>query len=227
MNSPNPITLIIAEDHEVTRLGLKILLEHTPGFRVLAEAADGQTAVAKVVELQPAVVLMDVGLPGLDGVQATREIKKRAPGVRVVMFTSHAGDDDIFAAFSAGADAYCLKETPTSNLLMAISSVASGAAWLDPGIANRVLSVYSQGMARPGPAAAEVATGQGTAAPALSDRDLEVLRLVIEGLGNQAIAERLYLSVETVKSHMRHIMEKLSVADRTQAAVKALREGII
>jgi len=222
------IDIFIAEDHEITRVGLKLTLEHIPGFRVVGEAEDGKGTVKKVVELRPHVVLMDIGLPLMDGIDATCRIKEEAPGTRVIMLTSHDNDRDIFAALGAGADGYCLKEVSGSQLVMAIRAVADGVAWLDPGVASRVLRTLAT-LTPP----AQAANGEATAAkPAagsspLSQRELDVLRLVVDGLSNQEIADRLILSVETVKTHMRHIMEKLAVSDRTQAAVKAMREGLV
>ncbi len=220
------ISVVIVEDHEITRVGLRLTLEQTPGIRIIGEAADGQQGVEQTIKLQPNVVLMDIGLPGIDGIEATGEIKKSAPKTRVIMLTSHDNDRDVFAALGAGADGYCLKETPTNQLALAIKTVSEGAAWLDPGIASRVLRASVQsGLAAAARADAE-SGGRGSA-PKLSQREIEVLKLVVEGKSNQEIAEKLYLSVETVKTHMRRIMEKLAVSDRTQAAVKAMREGIL
>lgn len=220
-----PITVVIVEDHEITRVGLRLTLEQTPEISIIGEAADGQEGVKETIRLEPNVVLMDIGLPGIDGIEATGEIKKACPLTRVIMLTSHDNDRDVFAALGAGADGYCLKETPTSQLAMAIKTVAEGAAWLDPGIASRVLRASVQG----GLAAATKGEAAKSGAPVtkLSQREIEVLKLVVEGSSNQEIAEKLYLSVETVKTHMRRIMEKLAVSDRTQAAVKAMREGIL
>lgn len=218
----NPVRVIIVEDHEITRVGLRLTLEQTPDVEVIGEAADGKEAVALTMDMKPQVVLMDIGLPLVDGIQATGEIKKALPQTRIIMLTSHDNDRDVFAALGAGADGYCLKETATSQLALAIRTVAEGAAWLDPGIASRVLR-------------ASVATGlqeanraESAKSPSrLSQREIEVLKHVVEGSSNQQIAERLVVSVETVKTHMRRIMEKLAVSDRTQAAVKAMREGIL
>jgi len=221
----NPIiNIFIAEDHEITRVGLKLTLEHIEGFKVVGEAEDGKRTVKEVLELRPHVVLMDIGLPLLDGIDATGRIKQEAPGVRVIMLTSHDNDRDIFAALGAGADGYCLKEVSGTQLAMAIRAVADGVAWLDPGIASRVLRAVAS--ATPAAPAGESGTKTPSLSP-LSQRELDVLRLVVEGLSNQEIADRLILSVETIKTHMRHIMEKLAVSDRTQAAVKAMREGLV
>jgi len=219
------INIFIAEDHEITRVGLKLTLEHVSGFKVVGEAEDGKRTVKEVLELKPHVVLMDIGLPLLDGIDATCRIKTESPGIRVIMLTSHDNDRDIFAALGAGADGYCLKEVSGSQLIMAIRAVADGVAWLDPGIASRVLRAVAT--ATPHSPASEDGAVKAPGPSPLSQRELDVLRLVVEGLSNQEIADRLILSVETIKTHMRHIMEKLAVSDRTQAAVKAMREGLV
>lgn len=220
------IEIFIAEDHEITRVGLKLTLEHIPGFKVVGEAEDGKGAVKKVADLKPHVVLMDIGLPLMDGIDATTRIKEEVPGTRVIMLTSHDNDRDIFAALGAGADGYCLKEVSGSQLIMAIRAVADGVAWLDPGVASRVLRACAT-VTPPAPAGEDGAPKAAPSPSPLSQRELDVLRLVVEGLSNQEIADRLILSVETVKTHMRHIMEKMAVSDRTQAAVKAMREGLV
>lgn len=216
-----PISVVIVDDQEIVRIGLKVLIDQTDGLKVVGLAQDGREAVLKVEQIKPEVVIMDIGLPLVDGIEATRLIKERFENIRVIMLTSHDDDRHIFAALAAGADGYCLKETPGSQLVMAVRSVAEGAAWLDPGIAMRVLKASTRG--------AETQNDRvdtGSIATTLSKRELEVLRLVVDGNSNQEIADRLVLSVETVKTHMRHIMEKLRVSDRTQAAVKAMREGL-
>lgn len=216
-----PISVVIVDDQEIVRIGLKVLIDQTDGLKVVGLAQDGREAVLKVEQIKPEVVIMDIGLPLVDGIEATRLIKERFENIRVIMLTSHDDDRHIFAALAAGADGYCLKETPGSQLVMAVRSVAEGAAWLDPGIAMRVLKASTRGA---GTQNDRVDTG--SIATTLSKRELEVLRLVVDGNSNQEIADRLVLSVETVKTHMRHIMEKLRVSDRTQAAVKAMREGL-
>jgi len=223
MSEQSPITILIAEDHEITRVGLRLTLEQIPDFKVIAEAEDGRTSVAKVLELKPHVVLMDIGLPVIDGIEATQQIKAQAPDVHIIMLTSHDNDQDIFAALSGGADGYCLKEISSNQLSMAIRTVADGAAWLDPGVANRVLRAVTVPAA---PAGMDGHKANAGTSP-LSQREIDVLRLVVEGMSNQEIAEKLVLSVETIKTHMRHIMEKLAVTDRTQAAVKAMRQGLV
>ena len=219
------INVLIVEDHEITRVGLKLTLGQIQGISVIGEAEDGRSAVQQVVELQPQVVLMDIGLPMIDGIEATSQIKAQAPSTRIIMLTSHDNDRDIFAALGAGADGYCLKEVSSNQLALAIKTVADGAAWLDPGIASRVLRASA--MSAPAQTPEQLASKQQAGNARLSQREIEVLNLVVEGLSNQEIAEKLFLSVETIKTHMRHIMEKLAVSDRTQAAVKAMRQGLV
>ncbi len=223
-----PIDIFIAEDYEITRVGLRLTLRHIPGFNIVGEAENGKTAVEEVIRLRPNVVLMDIGLPVLDGIAATKQIKTATSDTRVIMLTSHDNDQDIFAALSAGADGYCLKEASSTQLVNAIRAVAEGVAWLDAGIASRVLKASVNNAPS---AVVNKAPGKSNKTLAhssnLSQRELDVLLLVVDGLSNQEIANKLILSVETVKTHMRHIMEKLAVSDRTQAAVKAMREGIV
>jgi DNA-binding NarL/FixJ family response regulator len=230
--SSEPVSILIVEDHEFTRMGLKLSLEQISGLNIVGEAADGEEGLRKVKELSPQVVLMDVEMPVMDGIESTRQIKEAAPDVRVIMLTSHKSDQTIFAALSAGANGYCLKNINAQQLAAVIRMVAEGAAWLDPGIANRVLSAYashdSQSQAAAAAAAAPKApVKQHKTSITLSPRETEVLRLVADGLSNQKIAEKLGLGLETVKTHMRHIMEKLAVSDRTEAAVKAMKQGIV
>ncbi len=228
IQSTSPITIFIAEDYEITRVGLRLTLENVPEFLVIGEAEDGVTAVKEVIEKRPNVVLMDIGLPGLDGIDATVRIKSESPTTKIIMLTSHDNDRDVFAALAAGADGYCLKEVSSNHLASAIKAVADGVAWLDPAVARRVLQASVNNAPKPvSPADPKNPARPTVNASPLSQRELDVLTLVVEGNSNQEIADRLVLSVETVKTHMRHIMEKLCVSDRTQAAVKAMREGIV
>lgn len=210
---------MIAEDQEIVLVGLRMMLQQASGIELVGEATNGIAAIEAIGTFKPDVVLMDIEMPQMDGIEATQQIKKSHPDVRVIMLTTFSRDQDIFGAFAAGADAYCLKQISPDQLLRAIQAVSEGTAWLDPAIADRVLrntklpSVPSKG------------SSKGDFG--LSPRELDVLGLVVEGLSNNEIAGRLYLSSETIKTHLRHIMEKLAVSDRTQAAVKAVQQKLI
>jgi DNA-binding NarL/FixJ family response regulator len=229
------LRVVLAEDDEPTRFWLKLTLQQSQLFEVVGQAGDGRTAVDLTVQNKPDLVLMDIGMPIMDGVEAARLVKESLPDTKVIMFTSHDTDDSVFAALSAGADGYCLKTLTAEQLLKAVSSVMDGAAWLDPGIARKVLKAASHGVAPKDPKeqeeskdAKEGAASASSGNPfALSQREMEVLQLLVEGLSNQEIADKLCLGTETIKTHMRHIMRKLSVSDRTQAAIKAMRQGIV
>lgn len=227
MSEEKQTRVILAEDDEPTRFWLKLTLQNAKVFDVVGVAGDGQTAVNLSLEHKPDLLLMDIGMPVMDGVEASRKIKEALPDVKIIMFTSHDTDDSVFAALSAGADGYCLKTLSADQLLKAVSSVLDGAAWLDPGIARKVLKAASQAVME---SEKEQSSGKATEPVnyfALSARELEVLALLVDGLSNQEIADKLCLGTETIKTHMRHIMRKLSVSDRTQAAIKAMRQGIV
>ncbi len=139
-SAANPIKILIVEDYEITRAGIKLTLEQISDFKIVGEVADGETAVDKVQEIGPHVVLMDIGLPGIDGIETTARIKAKRPETRIIMLTSHNGEEDVFAALGAGADGYCLKEVGGKQLVNAIRAVFEGVAWLDAGIASKVLN---------------------------------------------------------------------------------------
>lgn len=226
------ITVLIVDDQEIVRVGLKVVLEkQVPGLsniEVIGVAIDGLDALEKLETQKPDVVVMDIGLPFMDGVETTRKVKSKYENIKVVMLTSHRDERHIFAALAAGADGYCLKETSGEQLCFAVRSVYEGAAWLDPLIARKLLSASLSNLKALDASAIKSQDTKESKKDieSLSSRELDVLRLVTDGLTNQEIAEKLVLSVETIKTHMRHIMEKLRVSDRTQAAVKAMREGL-
>lgn len=220
MSASKAIRVLIVEDHEIMRFGLRSMLLEQASIEVVGEAAEGKAAADLAMQLKPDVVLMDIGLPGIDGIHATRLVKRGNSDINVIMFTSFDTPKHVFAALTAGADGYCVKNITCAQLLAAIESVTSGCIWLDPSIAAHVLNDYYQGPQE----------GNNTKThhtDKLTARELDVLRLVVDGLSNQQIADRLILGVETIKTHMRHIMEKLSVSDRTQAAVLAMTEGLL
>lgn len=210
-----PITVVLVEDHALTRTGLRTALETSGEVRVVAEASDGISAEEIILRERPAVAIVDIGLPGRDGVALTRAVKAAAPQTRVVILTMHELDDEVLAALSAGADAYCVKSSDTSTVIDAVRIVAGGGAYFDPRIAHVVLRRLGAPTQTP------------SADSPLTPRELDVLRLIADGVGNVEIAERLHIGLGTVKGHIRDILEKLSAADRTQAAVNAMRRGYL
>ncbi|MGH8000851.1 MAG: response regulator [Brasilonema sp.] len=214
--SPNvsALRILIVEDDPMMQLGLEQSLMAHPQLEIVGQAEDGYLGVQAALKLKPDLVVMDIGLPRLDGIAATQQIKKELPNTHVVMLTSHQTDTEIIAALSSGADAYCIKGASVERLLSAIAAAVEGATYLDPQVARRVID----NLKPPSPS--------GNTAN-LSGRELEVLKLMVEGLSNPEIAQKLYLSPNTVKTHVRGIMNKLSVDDRVQAAVVALRSGLV
>jgi len=211
------VRVLIVEDDPMMQLGLEQSLSNQPGIQVVGRADDGYFAVEETLKLKPDIVVMDIGLPRMDGIAATQKIKESLPDVRIVMLTSHTTENEVIAALSAGADAYCVKGTTVERLLAAIEAAREGASYLDPQVARLVMDHLKS----PTSAADAIAVGQ------LSQRELEVLKLMVEGRSNPEIATELYLSPNTVKTHVRGIMNKLAVDDRVQAAVMALRAGLV
>lgn len=206
------IRVLIADDHTVLRHGLRLILNEADDLTVVGEAADGEQAVAQALALVPDVVLMDVNMPGFDGVEATRRIRAARPKVHILMLTVSDKDRDLFGALKAGARGYLLKNAESSEVLEAIRRVAAGEAILPPSLTARVLD--------------ELATPISTPEK-LTRREKEVLKLVAQGLGNKEIAATLHISENTVKTHVRHILEKLNLRSRTEAATYAVRTGLI
>lgn len=229
------IRILLVEDHLLTRIGLKTVIERMQDLRVIGEAENGEEAVRKVEELKPDIVLMDVGMPIMDGIEAARKIREKHEDVDIVMLTSHDNERDIFASLAAGAGGYCLKDVEPERLYSAIRSVNAGDVWLDSTIAGKVLRQYNEQSATtqsetdcPSTAsAASINKAQSALPEPLSPRELEVLALLVEGLSNQQIADRLIISLATAKTHVRNILNKLAVDDRTQAAVHAMRRGLV
>lgn len=219
------ISIFLVEDFDLLRDGLRASINREEDMECVGEAADGLTAVHKVKEVKPHVVIMDIGLPQMDGIAATREIRAAVPETKVVMLTSHDDDTEIFAAFASGASGYCMKDSASQNLKLAIRSVHQGAAWFDPRIASRLLTEMVTGIQSQSSTQPQAKT-QG-AAVELSEREIEVLKLITDGLGNKEIASQLGINVSTVRTHVEHILEKLSASGRTDAAVKALRLGLV
>jgi NarL family two-component system response regulator LiaR len=214
----SPTTVLIVDDHAVVRQGVRASLEARPEFAVVGEAEAGAEAVRRVAETVPDVVLMDLLMPHMDGVEATRQIKRLSPRTQVVVLTSHHDDEHIFPALRAGAISYLLKTVKIDELAEAILRAARGEATLHPRVAARMIEEL-QG-ARPERQAANPFNE-------LTDRELEILKLIAQGLSNAQLIERLVISENTVKGHVSNILSKLHLADRTQAAVYAWREGLV
>lgn len=215
---------MVVDDSRLTRISIKTTLKAAQNeVELVGEAEEGTQAIDMVGKLQPHVVLMDIGMPIMDGVRATQLIKKQFPDVKVVMLTSHEDEEDVLDAFNSGANSYCLKETPPDMLVHVILSTAHGACWIDPKIARIVMSQL-QGERN---GAKSEASEETSVLALLTDREIDVLKLVTQGLNNAEISERLCISMNTVKTHLKNIFQKLEVEDRTAAALKALKERII
>jgi two-component system, NarL family, response regulator LiaR len=213
MNAPERTRVVIVEDHALTRAGLRTAL--APFFDVVGEAADGIAGYETIARERPAVAVIDIGLPGLDGIALTKRVRAELPSTRIVIVTMIDLEEEVLAALAAGADAYCLKSADLEHIVDAVRIAAEGGAYFDPRIAHLVLARFS------GAKAADAKFSPLTA------RETEILRLIADGGANSEIAETLHIGLGTVKGHIRDILEKLSAADRTQAAVVALRKGYI
>jgi NarL family two-component system response regulator LiaR len=211
-----PITIILVDDHEVVRKGVRAYLDTLSEFQVVGEASSGEEAVGLVSELIPDLVLMDLIMPGMDGVETTRHIKKISPRTQVVVLTSYHEDAHIFPALKAGAISYILKDMKMEKLVEVLHRAVQGEVTLHPRVAIRVL----QNIRGENPDAEPLFTE-------LTERELEVLKLIASGLTNNQIAEKLVISENTVKGHVSNILSKLHVADRTQVAVYAWQRGIV
>jgi two-component system, NarL family, response regulator LiaR len=210
------LRILIVEDDPLIQLGLEQYLEEYTQFQIVGQATNGYKAIDIAQKKAPDLIVMDIGLPKLDGIAAAQKIKSILPEVRIVMLTSHDTETEMMAAFASGADAYCIKGTSLKGLLAAIAAAQEGAIYLDPQIASQAIANFQpQAKSRNNP------TEQ------LSQRELEILELIVDGKSNPLIAQQLYISISTVKTHVRSIMNKLAVNDRVQAAVVALRSGLV
>jgi NarL family two-component system response regulator LiaR len=212
--SAKRVRVLIVDDHAIVRKGICALLSEAGGFEVVGEAGNGQEAVLRAQESSPDVILMDLLMPGMDGIEATRQITSHQPKARILVLTSFVADNKVFPAIKAGASGYLLKDSSPEDLVRAIRQVHRGEPSLHPTIARKLL----QEIARP----AELQP----APEALTVREMEVLRLIAQGLSNQEIADRISVSEPTVRAHVSRILGKLHLASRTQAALYAVREGL-
>jgi NarL family two-component system response regulator LiaR len=213
MTSGRPIRVLLVDDHGVVREGLRAYLELEPDLEVVGEARDGREAVRRATELAPDVVLMDLLMPVMDGVEATLAIKQQRPETHVIVLTSYVDDERVVPAIKAGATSYLLKDVAASDLARAIRGANAGQAQLHPEVARRLMQQVT-------------APRRQDATPELTDREQEVLRLVARGRSNKEIARELVVSERTVKGHVSNILGKLGLQDRTQAALYAVRHGL-
>jgi DNA-binding NarL/FixJ family response regulator len=216
------IRLVLADDHAVVRSGTRELLEQQPDFKIIGEASDGNEAVRLAGELQPDVMVMDVRMPAMSGVEATREIKASYPNVKVLVLTAHDDDEYVFALLQAGANGYLLKTAEIEELVRAIRTVAAGKSALAPEVTGKVVAQFTSGKSLP-----EVLTETQENYDGLTDRELDILRLVGQGLSNKQIGKRLFISDRTVQAHLSNIFSKLNVSSRTEAVMHAVRKGWI
>ncbi|MDJ0901502.1 MAG: response regulator transcription factor [Xenococcus sp. MO_188.B8] len=243
------INVVLIEDHDLSRIGLCAALKQYEGIEIIDNAANGKDGLQKIKTHQPDVALIDIGLPDIDGIEVTQKLKEYQSEnpdfqTKILMLTMHDSEDSVMAAFAAGADSYSLKDVSMDNLVQAIRNTHEGNAWIDPAIARIVLK---QAQATK-PSTAPVKTSSSPTNDSsdtqtitavdeeyqqiietypLTDRELEVLELIVAGCSNAEISEKLYITVGTVKTHVCHILNKLCADDRTQAAVRALRAGLV
>ena len=219
------INVLLVEDHELYRMGLSMLLGNAEDINLVAEAADGLDGVKKARDFSPNVILMDIGLPNLDGIEATQRIKEFLPETKILIFTSRDSEHDIFESFKAGADGYIMKGASPEQTISAIKAVNEGVGWIDPAIAKIVFSNLHR------PTSNDIVSSdiakKNKNTYGLTDRELDVLALMVEGLSNPQIADKLIITRATAKAHVHSILQKLCAATRTQATVLAMKEGLV
>lgn len=219
------IRVMIVDDSRLTRISIRTTLKGVhQAIELVGEAEDGSQAIEMASAIRPHVILMDIGMPIMDGVRATQQIKRSHPEIKVVMLTSHEDEEDVLDAFNSGANSYCLKETPPEMLVQVIQSTAHGACWIDPKIARIVMNQLQPNDRNINN---HKHSQEGSGVCQLTEREVDVLKLVTQGLNNAEISDRLCISMNTVKTHLKNIFQKLEVEDRTAAALKALKERII
>jgi DNA-binding NarL/FixJ family response regulator len=208
------LRILIAEDHPLYRKGMISLLSSVPEFEVVGEASTGEEAVARAAQLQPDVILMDLQMPEVNGIEATRRILRESPNIRVLMVTLFEDDDSVFMALRAGARGYVLKDADEEEMVLSIRAVGRGEAIFSPAVATRVLAYFSKPAAQP------------QVFPTLTDREREILNLIARGHPNPSIAKQLSLSTKTIGNYVSNIFTKLQVADRAQAIIRAREAGM-
>ena len=220
MSGSDPIRVLLVDDHAIVRDGIRSLLTTEPDIQVIGEADNGRDGVRLAQQLQPDVILMDLVMPAMDGIEATRLIMDGQPQARILVLTSFDAEEKVFPAIKAGAKGYLLKDSDSADLVRAIHQIHGGESSLDPKIARKVLQEM---WAEPRP---EPESAQNNTLEPLTEREIEVLKLVAQGLSNEEIAQRLIIAERTVRTHVSNILGKLHLANRTQATLYALREGL-
>jgi NarL family two-component system response regulator LiaR len=211
------IRVVICDDQAVVREGLEMILEADSGIEVVGLAEDGLRAIELATEKKPDLVLMDLNMPGMNGIQATREISKQLPDIKILVLTTFGEDEWVFDAVRSGADGYLLKGTPRQELVAAVKGTVKGESYIDPSIGGKLLSQVAKSSKSP----------STSLSAELSDRELEVLKLIAQGFSNAEVAEKLFLTKGTVRNYVSAILSKLDVSDRTQAAVLAIKYGLV
>ncbi len=221
------ITIVLADDHDILRDGLRALLEVSDDITVVGEARTGTEAVAEVERLRPKIVLMDISMPELDGVEASRRIRQRVPETRVLFLTMHEADEYFFRALRAGASGYIIKRTAASDLIAAVRAVARGESFLSPSVAHALVEDYSGRAKRPDGAPKLTGATERDLYETLTSREREVLQLVAEGYTNLEVGRLLGVSVKTVQTHRAAVMDKLNLRDVTHLVRYAVRRGLV
>ena len=222
MEQARSVTVVVADDQELFRRGMHTVLATEAGFEVIAEAGNGEEAVARVAELAPDVVLMDVRMPGMSGIEAARRIRQDTPSTRVVMLTSSDEEDDLYGAIRAGANGYLLKDASLDDVSRAVQAVARGESLISPSMASKLLTEFTTTTA-----STDDTGSVDPESPRLSERELQVLRLVAQGRTNREAATALNLAESTVKNHVANILEKLHLRSRLEAVVYAMRASLL
>ena len=220
--APDPIRVLIADDHALFRRGLEMVLDEEPDIELVGQASDGAEAVARAGEALPDVVLMDIRMPKTSGIEAARAMKEAAPSAKIVMLTISDEEEDLFEAIRSGASGYLLKDIPLDEVAGAVRAVYGGQSLINPSMAGKLLTEFAALARRD-----EEERPQQVPAPKLTDREMEVLKLVARGMNNRDIAKELFISENTVKNHVRNILEKLQIHSRMEAVMIAVREKLI
>lgn len=220
------VKVLIVEDQDMARVALSVVLSKNPDIEIAEMATDGQEGVDKAISIKPDLVIMDIGLPTIDGIEATRQIKEKAPDVRVLMYTSRDSENDIFDAFQAGADGYITKGATVEQTISAVLAVSEGTGWLDPAIAKVVLTNIKRTNPVEG-RRGEINYKLGKNLYGLTEREMDVLALIVDGLTNPQISDKLCITISTTKTHVHSILQKLYVKTRAKATAMAMKEGLV